>query len=120
MYGDLDGTPFSLAQTGVMTVVLGGQPIAGLFASNSSPTAPWRANPAHRHVTAGTNVTYTWDFETERWADDPMVSHTYVADGHYTATVTAQNVFGSVQRLPPLPWAVRRWRSTTRITACRV
>ena len=68
------------------------QPITGLVASNDSPTMQGQATNLWATITAGTNVSYTWDFDdgTPTGSGTP-VDHTYPSEGVYTATVTASN-----------------------------
>ena len=46
-------------------------------------------------VSAGTNVTYTWDFGDGSAGSSAFVTHIYTAAGPYTATVSAGNNSGS-------------------------
>ena len=48
-------------------------------------------------ISAGTNVTYTWDFGDTSSGSDITATHTYTASGVYTATVTAFNDGGMVE-----------------------
>ena len=66
-------------------------PIAGLAAGNDSPTVPGTATTFTATVSAGTNVSYAWDFGDEETGSGTPVTHTYGAVGTYTATVTATN-----------------------------
>ncbi len=82
--------------------------IAGLAADNSSPASPippvWPdALPAlvdapvffTGTITAGSNVTYSWDFGDGAMQSGATASHHYAIPGNYTATVTAINGTGS-------------------------
>jgi hypothetical protein len=70
------------------------QPIAGLAAANSSPTALGGTTNLTATTTAGTNVTYLWDFGDGSGASSTNpVTHAYPvgAGNFYTAVVTATN-----------------------------
>jgi PKD repeat protein len=47
-------------------------------------------------------VTYTWDFGDGETGGGAVVTHTYLAPGAYTATVTASNSAGSLQASTPV------------------
>jgi len=74
--------------------------ITGLVAANSGLTVLGSGTRLTATVTAGTNVTYTWDFGD----GSPVVAsgsgwtatYTYAVVGSYTATVTATNSVGPV------------------------
>jgi hypothetical protein len=67
-------------------------PIAGLSASNDSPTELGHATTLAVTVTAGTNVVYTWDFgDSSPLQNGSPIQHTYPATGTYTTYVTATN-----------------------------
>ena len=66
------------------------------MSSNDSPTALGELTTLTASVTAGTNVTYLWDFgDGTPLVGGQTVTHTYPASGIYTATVTASNNSGS-------------------------
>jgi hypothetical protein len=69
--------------------------IAGLAASNDSPTPLDQPTTLWATVSAGTNVTYTWDFGDGFGGIGATVSHTYPDVGVYTAVVTATNWLNS-------------------------
>ncbi|MEL6981807.1 MAG: PKD domain-containing protein, partial [Actinomycetota bacterium] len=77
--------------------VVNDTPIAGLTASNGGPAAVGSPVTLTAATTAGTNITYDWDFGDGSSATDagPSVDHTYSAVGSYTATVTATNSAGT-------------------------
>jgi PKD repeat protein len=79
------------AETGVLVE----EAISGLAAANDSPTALGQPTTFTATITAGTNVTYTWDFGDGAAGSGPVISHTYAAAGPYTATVTAANLVSS-------------------------
>lgn len=67
------------------------EPIAGLTASNDGPTNEGKATTLSASVTAGTNISYTWDFGDGASGTGEVTTHVYPAVGVYTATVTAKN-----------------------------
>jgi PKD repeat protein len=73
-------------------------PIQGLSAVNDSPTPLGEATTFTAVITAGTNVTYTWDFGDGTLGSGAVVTHTYAAAGTYTATVTATNSANSLSQ----------------------
>ena len=83
----------------VVTATVVDQPIAGLAAANSSPTPLGGTTNLTATTTAGTNVTYLWDFGdgTGTSTTNP-VTHAYPlgAGGLYTAVVTATNSINQV------------------------
>jgi len=66
-------------------------PIAGLSATNDSPTRLGNPTTLTATITAGSNVTYAWDFGDGDTGSGATVSHIYPETGFYTATVTASN-----------------------------
>lgn len=76
--------------------------IAGLTASNDSPTHLNSATHLTATVSLGTNVTYTWDFGDGTSGGGAAASHTYPAVGTYTATVTASNTMNTVTATTPV------------------
>jgi PKD repeat protein len=73
------------------TTVTGDEAVAGLEAANDSPTALGDPTTLTATVTAGTNVTYTWDLGDGEFGSGAVVGHNYLAAGIYTAVVTAGN-----------------------------
>jgi uncharacterized repeat protein (TIGR01451 family) len=68
------------------------EPISGLAAFNDSPTMEGQATNLWATITAGTNVSYAWDFgDLTPVGQGNPTSHIYPAEGVYTATVTASN-----------------------------
>ncbi len=65
--------------------------IAGLRAQNSSPAALNEVITFTASITAGTNVSYTWQFGDGGRAVGQEVSRVYTQVGTYTATVVASN-----------------------------
>jgi uncharacterized repeat protein (TIGR01451 family) len=66
-------------------------PIAGLQATNDSPTLLDHPTALTATITAGSNVTYTWALGDGTFESGAAVSHTYPAVGVYAAVVTAAN-----------------------------
>ncbi len=65
--------------------------IAGLRAQNSSPIAVHERVTFTAHITAGTNVSYAWDFGDGGNAVGQEVTHIYTQARTYTARVEASN-----------------------------
>jgi PKD repeat protein len=80
------------AATTLVTVV---EPITGLTAGNDSPTPLGSATPLSATISTGSDVVFTWDFGDGTGDTGQVVSHSYGANGVYTATVTASNGVGS-------------------------
>jgi len=70
--------------------------ISGLTADNDSPTSLGNATALSAAISAGTNVTYDWDFGDGMLGSGATLAHTYSLVGTYTATVTATNSLSSV------------------------
>jgi parallel beta-helix repeat protein len=68
------------------------EPIAGLTATNDSPTPLGIATTLTATVTAGTDVAYTWAFGDGATDSGAVVRHTYPAVDIYTATIIASNL----------------------------
>jgi YD repeat-containing protein len=66
-------------------------PIAGLAATNDSPTTLGQLTMLTATVTAGTNVSYEWAFGDGEAGSGSVVTHTYPDAGVCTAVVTASN-----------------------------
>jgi PKD repeat protein len=73
------------------TVTITDAAIAGLVATNNSPTALGGTTTLSATITAGSNVTYTWAFGDGEFGAGAIVPHAYPATGIYTAAVTASN-----------------------------
>ncbi len=68
-------------------------PISGLAAQNSSPTTFGQPTLFTATITAGTGVSYAWNFgDGIGTGSGANPSYTYPAIGTYIATVTATNV----------------------------
>jgi uncharacterized repeat protein (TIGR01451 family) len=67
------------------------EPVGGLTAANSSPTALGQATAFTATVLQGTEVSYQWNFDDGQLGSGAALSHTYAAGGSYTAAVTAFN-----------------------------
>jgi PKD repeat protein len=88
--------PDLLNNSAVVTTTVDEMPIAGLAAFNDSPTALGNPTNLWATVTAGSNVSYAWNFGDTLTAPGNPVSHTYALTGTYTAVVTATNSRGSM------------------------
>jgi PKD repeat protein len=77
--------------TDSVSVIVGDVPIAGLTATNDSPRAINQPITFSASVSAGDNVTYTWDFGDGTTGTGAITTHTYTVPGSYVATVTASN-----------------------------
>jgi hypothetical protein len=67
------------------------QAIAGLSATNDSPTLLGSATRLTATITAGSNVSYTWTLGDGALRRGAVVAHTYPSTETYTATVVAEN-----------------------------
>jgi uncharacterized repeat protein (TIGR01451 family) len=65
--------------------------IAGLYATNDSPTLLGNATTLTATVTAGSNVSYDWAFGDGTSGTGSAVEHVYPNGGCYIAVVTASN-----------------------------
>jgi PKD repeat protein len=77
------------------TVLITDVPIAGLEASNDSPTEIGSTTMLSATITGGTNVSFAWAFGDGAHGSGASVSHAYPLVGTYTAIVTASNGLGS-------------------------
>jgi PKD repeat protein len=85
-------TANSIGEVAAMTMVtITDVPIAGLRATNDSPTLLGNLTTLTVTVTAGSNVTFTWAFGDGTMGSGEVVTCTYPAEGIYTAVVTAAN-----------------------------
>jgi hypothetical protein len=82
-----------LSVTSTVTVV-DVEPITGLQAFNDGPTTLGSPTTLSATVTSGTGVDYAWDFGDGNLGIDRVTTHVYLAEGVYTATVTATNARG--------------------------
>lgn len=81
----------NLRLQGPYQLVVADTPISDLEATNDGPrmindTVTFRAT-----ISAGSNVTYRWDFGDGETADGQEVTHAYAEPGDYIATATATN-----------------------------
>ena len=78
-------------------------PIVGLTAIDSSPT-PWTETTTFTAtISAGSNVTYRWDFgDASAVAFGDIVTHRYGSFGNFTAIVTATNVGSTMRATTPV------------------
>ena len=81
----------SISEEDADTIATVEETIAGLFASNDSPTLIGNTTTFTATHSAGTNVSYAWDFGDETFGSGAVVSHTFETPGIYTATVTTSN-----------------------------
>ncbi len=76
--------------------------VAGLSAQNDSPKIITESVTLTPSLTAGTSVSYTWNFgdgstiKNIAASGNPVVTHTYAATGTFIAIVTATNVLNSL------------------------
>jgi PKD repeat protein len=77
--------------TATTTISITDAPVAGLAASNDSPTLLGSVTTLTATTTGGSNVTYTWGFGDGAYGRGEVVLHTYPDVGVYTAVVTASN-----------------------------
>ncbi len=80
----------------------GSGPIAGLVASNSSPTPLGSLTFFSASVETGTMVDFVWSFGDGDFGVGAVVSHTYELPGLYTAVVTASNPINSLTATTPV------------------
>jgi PKD repeat protein len=71
--------------------------ITGLQASNDGPTSWGDATTFAASLLDGTGVAFTWDFGDGSGAVGDLVTHTYAAQGNFTAIVTATNSIGQAE-----------------------
>ncbi|MCB0008195.1 MAG: PKD domain-containing protein, partial [Anaerolineales bacterium] len=90
----------------------GNDPISGLALSTNSPVILGNVSAFNATITAGTNVTYTWNFGDGTVTVGPAATtHTYAALGSYSVVVTATNPINSqvagatMQIIDPPPFA---------------
>jgi hypothetical protein len=82
--------------TATTTVIITDVPIAGLQATNDSPTLLGNLTTLTATIAAGSNVTYTWALGDETIGSGAVVSHVYPAEGIYTAIATTANSISEV------------------------
>ena len=82
--------------TTTVTVTVTDVVIEGLTAVNSSPTELGTAAFLTATITAGSNVSYAWDFGDGTAGAGATVSHVYASLGVYTAVVTSSNSVSSM------------------------
>lgn len=70
-------------------------PISGLSAANSSPTPLGAVTFFTATLSAGSNVTYQWNFGDGNLGSGANPTHTYTTTGNYNAIVTATNRISS-------------------------
>ncbi len=84
---DSDENPYDFAIQGTGNDV----PISGLSGTNNGPTLVGHATSFTATISAGSNVSYTWNFGDNHFGSGAAVTHTYVTTGTFTAIVTATN-----------------------------
>ncbi len=77
-------------------------PVVGLAAANSSPTTLGQPTAFTATVSGGTSVLYSWVFGDGGTDSGATATHSYAADGVYTATVTATNGVSSQAMSTPV------------------
>jgi len=82
---------YPLNNHATVSVTVGDVAIAGLSATNDSPTAIGTPTHLEARVTAGTGVVYTWALGDGTTGSGNPIAHTYPTTGTYTAVVTATN-----------------------------
>ncbi len=82
--------------TATTRVTITEEAIAGLSVQNTSPAALNEVITFTASITAGTNVTYRWDFGDGFSAVGQTVRHFYIQTGTYTAKVEASNSTNSL------------------------
>jgi uncharacterized repeat protein (TIGR01451 family) len=87
------GVPLVKVATATVSVV---EPIAGLVATNDSPTLLGSPTTLTATITAGTHVIYTWAFGDGATGSGAVTPHTYPNIGVYTAAVTASNAVSAL------------------------
>jgi len=85
------------------TTVTVDETIAGISADNDSPTVLGDTTSFSVITTAGSNLTYEWDFgDGSPTESGRVITHTYAAIGSYTATVTGTNSVSSDSTTTPV------------------
>ncbi len=82
--------------TATTVVVVVDEAIVGLVVSSNSPVLLGEAAMLTATVSAGTNVSYAWDFGDGSMGSGAVVSHTYGMTGSFMVTVTATNSVGEM------------------------
>jgi PKD repeat protein len=95
-------TNFTNTLTATTAVTVTDVAIAGLTAVNSSPTELGTATFLTATITAGSNVSYTWDLGDGTVGYGRLLSHTYGLTGTYTAVVTASNSLNTITATTPV------------------
>lgn len=66
-------------------------PVSGLVANNDSPTTFGNPTQMSATISAGDDVSFTWDYGDGHGGNGPSVNHTFETPGVYTVTVRAEN-----------------------------
>ena len=110
-------TGYSAVGSMAVATIITDVPIAGLAATNDSPTPSGHVTTLAASTTAGSNVNYTWDLGDGNTDIGPAVTHAYPNLGVYTAIVTASNSVGiaiatttvNIAHFVYLPLVMKRW-----------
>lgn len=81
----------SQSKVATTTVQIADVPIAGLEVIGGGPVLLGQPSFFTATVTAGTNVTYEWDFQDGQTGTGPTPQHTFAEGGVYYVHVTARN-----------------------------
>jgi len=103
--------------TATTTVTITDTPVAGLTATNDSPTPLGGSTILTAAIASGSHVTYTWAFGDGEIGYGEVTLHNYLACGTYTAVVTASNSANSLTATTQvkvvayvyLPLILKRW-----------
>ena len=88
---------------GAITVTFGiSEPIAGLAATNDSPTPMGQTVHFEASVITGTDASYVWAFGDGGMGSGKSTVHVYELYGNYTAVVTATNSLNSQSTSTPV------------------
>ncbi len=71
-------------------------PVEGLTATNDGPTQVNTPTSLSASITAGTGISYTWNFGDGSSGSGITTTHSYTQSGIYTPTVTATNATNSL------------------------
>ncbi len=89
-----DATGLGASTVDTIVVTVNEIAIAGLAAQSSSPTVLGGTTYLTASISAGSNVTYEWNFGDGNTGSGATVTHLYTPTGVYTAVVTATNAAG--------------------------
>ncbi len=89
------GSPI-LTATETIRITVNDQTITGLSATSDSPTTLGNSTNFTVTITAGSNVSYNWNFGDGNIGSGNTISHTYAAVNIYTVLITASNGTNSI------------------------